>query len=477
MRVNRHVFGEYRPDTPSHLSESLAIAENVVPIENGYGPVGQFAPSGNGTLAARCMGAGAYRYNGETFIFAATSTNIYRYQTAGHTSIKSGLTTNVGMRFCPYGKFMMMTNGGDPIQKFDPGTPTTTTNLSGTAPTAKYLGVARGFLVAGYANNDPLRLDWSDTGAPTNWTAGGASLAGSFSMPSGGDITGVVGGEYGLIFQERRIVRMSFTGDDAIWQFDEISSNTGCVAPWSLVTWGRLTFFLSEKGFMVCDGTSVTPVGHEKVDRSFLSSAQISFYDQMSAAIDPVNSLYIVTLPSTNPTTKAFAFNYLLSKWSTLSLTAERIFSGFAQNYTLEELDSIYASIDAMTPSLDANDFKGGRPLLLLYDGSHRLGTLSGLNAQATIVDARREFFPGRRSRLQSVRPMTNSAIGDVLIYGRNALSDGDTTTTYSLRAGGGIIPVRQNYTFMQVGLQLPAGADWTYVQGYDADAVMGGRP
>lgn len=31
-----------------------------------------------------------------------------------------------------------------------------------------------------------------------------------------GDISGVVGREYGLIFQERRIVRMSFTGDDAV---------------------------------------------------------------------------------------------------------------------------------------------------------------------------------------------------------------------------------------------------------------------
>jgi len=475
--MQRVLFGDYLPDLPSHLSEALAIAENVVPVANGYAPVGQFAPAANGTLPGPCLGAGACRYAGSTFIFAGTGSNIYRYTTSGFASVKSGLGTTTAIRFCSYGKSMLATNGIDPIQTYDCGLATSFAALGGGAPVAGYLGVVRGFVVAGFAGGNSLRVQWSDTGNPASWTPGGASLAGQFDMPSGGDITGVVGGEYGLIFQERRIVRMSFTGDDAIWQFDEISANTGCVAPQSLVTWGRLSFFLSDKGWMMCDGNEVTPIGDQKIDKSFLSRAQNGFFDAMSAAIDPVNSLLVISIPSTAPTTELFLYSFLLGRWSSAKLTVERMLSSFGLNATIEELDAIYGSIDAMTASLDSPQFKGGRPVLMLFDGAHRLGTLSGPNAAATVVDARRELAPGQRARLRSVRPLTNAAAPQVLVYGRANLAGSDHVSVYTRRTGGGLFPTREAWSLMQVGLSMPAGADWTYVQGFDADAVGGGRP
>jgi len=482
--MQRYLFGDYLPDLPAHLSEALAIAENVVPLANGYAPIGQFAPAANGTLAGPCIGAGACRYQGTTFVFVGASltspspsTTLYRYTSSGFAPVKTGLTPSANMRFCPYGRFMLATNGVDPIQSYDCLPATTFAPLGGSPPLASFLAVVRGFVVAGYAGANPLRVQWSDTGNPANWTAGGASLAGQFDMPSGGDITGVVGGEYGLIFQERRIVRMSFTGDEAIWQFDEISANTGCVAPNSLVTWGRLTFFLSDKGWMMCDGSSVTPIGDQKIDKAFLSKAQNSFFDAMSVAIDPINSLLVASLPSTQPTTELFLYSFLLGRWTTAKLTVERLVSAFGLNATLEELDAIYGSIDAMTASFDSPQFKGGRPVLMLVDGGHRLGTLSGPNAAATLVDARREFAAGRKARLRSVRPLTNAAAPQVLVYGRDSLADSDAVTSYAQRTAGGIFPTREAWNMMQIGLTLPAGADWTYVQGFDADVVAGGRP
>lgn len=476
--MDRYLFGEYVPDLPSHLSNAIAIAENVIPLANGYGPIGQFAPATNGTMAGACKGAAAYRYASETFVFAATTANIYRYMSTGHVSLRSGLTTNTAMRFCPYGKYMIATNGADPIQRFDPGAPASFAALGGTPPTALYLGVVKGFLIAGFAGGNSLRVQWSDTGNPASWTPGGASLAGQFDMPAGGDITGVVGGEYGLIFQERRIVRMSFTGDDAIWQFDEISTNVGCVAPGSLVTWGRVTFFLSDKGFMRYDGDTgmITPIGDQKTDKTFLSKGQTAYYDGMSAAFDPVNTLYIVTVPSADPAIEQFIYSDTLHRWTTGTAQVERLFASFGLNFTLEDLDSIYSSIDDMGLSLDSPQFKGGRPILMLYDGLHRLGSLSGPNAAASIVDSRREMIPGRRTRLRAVRPITNAASGSVTVYGRASLADADAQTVYATRTGGGVYRVRENWTLIQLGLAIPAGANWTYAQGFDADGVAGGR-
>ena len=68
--------------------------------------------------------------------------------------------------------------------------------------------------MAGYAGGSGLRIAWSDNGNPASWTAGGASEAGQYDMADGGDITGIVGGEYGLVFQEERIMRMTYTADD-----------------------------------------------------------------------------------------------------------------------------------------------------------------------------------------------------------------------------------------------------------------------
>ena len=229
---------------------------------------------------------------------AATTGNIYTYSTSGYTAVASGLSgsKDIGTRFCPYGAFMLATNGTDPIKSFDPASPAAMTNLGGGPPTARFLGVVRGFVVLGYAGGNPARIAWSDNGGPANWTVGGASEAGQYDMASGGDVTGIIGGEYGLIFQEDRILRMTYTADDTIWQFDEIVSDAGCAAPKSLASWGKMSFFWSNRGFMTCDGASVQAIGDEKVDRTFRSLIDRGYFGAMSAVVDPERALYIVAV-------------------------------------------------------------------------------------------------------------------------------------------------------------------------------------
>src|SRR5262249_44786439 len=137
--------------------------------------------------------------------------------------------------------------------------------------------------------------------------------AGSLSFASGGDITGFVGGEeYGLVFQEGRIIRLVPTFDETVFDQQEISKDVGCMAPWSLASYGKQVFFLSNKGFMVTDGVSVEPIGSEKIDRSFLSIIDRTYLDNMSAVVDPRNSLYMVMCPSANPTNVMFLCQFAL---------------------------------------------------------------------------------------------------------------------------------------------------------------------
>jgi hypothetical protein len=474
------IFGEYKPDQPPHLQDGLLTAEGVYPIANGYAPLGQFVAASNGTLAAACLGATAYRAAGTVYIFAATATNIYTYALAGYTSIKSGLGTTaaIGMRFTAYNNLLLMTNGVDVIQKFDPASATVTTNLGGTPGLARFIATAAGFVVLGYAGaaaTAPMTIKWSAFGDPANWST---LDAGSYIMATGGDITGAVGGEeYCLIFQEGRIIRMVPTGDNAVWDYQEVSQDIGCVAPWSLATYGKFTFFLSAKGFMVTDGVTVQPIGDEKIDRTFLALVDRAYIGNMSAAVDPTRSLYMVMAPSANPTNKLFLCQYGLGyKWTRATQAVERLFSSFGQGTDLDSLDAIYGNLDAIPLSLDSDLFRGGVPSLMLFDGSHRLGALTGSNMAATLQGPLQEVFPGLRARIRAVRPYCNASVLTVTLGGADSLSGGITATAYTDRTNGGFYRMRQSYNLSQVTLSIAAGQAWTYVQGYDIDAVRGGR-
>lgn len=471
------IFGEYKPDQPVHLQDGLLMADGVQAIANGYAPIGQFVAAENGTLGASCVGAGAYRAAGDVFIFAATASKIRRYQSSGFSDLKTGLssTAEVGVRFCPYNDLMLITNGVDDIQKFDPATPSVTSVLDASAPTARFMAVVRGFVVAGYTDGDPLRIAWSDNGNPAAWTAGSGE-AGFQILASGGDITGVVGGEYGLIFQETRIVRMSYTADDAVWQFDDIATDVGCVAPWSLASYGKLTFFLSNKGLMVCDGVSVSAIGSEKVDRTFLHMVDRSYLSAISAVVDPRNSLYMLSVPSANPANQALLYNFALQRFTTAPITCQRMFPSLSLGMTLEDMDAVYGGLDAIALSLDSALFRGGYPLVMLFDGKGVLGTLSGANMAATLMDGMREWFPGRRARITSIRPFTDAATTTVSIIGQNSLDATPSETSFAIRSQAGFYRMRQSWNLTQIKLTIPAGAQWSFAQGYDLEAVAGGR-
>jgi hypothetical protein len=57
-------------------------------------------------------------------------------------------------------------------------------------------------------------------------------------MPSGGRITGILSGEFGVILQRNRICRMDYVGGNTIFEINEVSSNIGCVSVHTVAQWG-----------------------------------------------------------------------------------------------------------------------------------------------------------------------------------------------------------------------------------------------
>src|ERR1019366_6512986 len=198
------------------------------------------------------------------------------------------------------------------------------------------------------------------------WSASQTTMSDSQTLPDGGAITGLVGGEYGLVFQENAIQRMTFVGTPVIFQFDKISRNLGCTIEGSLAFDGVLSFFVNRRGFfMMTDGQQITPIGTQLVDRYFWTDLDTSNLNRVSSAIDPTNKVYVISYPGAGNNggtpNKMLVFNYEANRWARATPgDHELIYYGATQaSQTLESLDAISTSLDALPFSLDSSIYQG----------------------------------------------------------------------------------------------------------------------
>ena len=150
----------------------------------------------------------------------------------------------------------------------------------------------------------------------TTWTSSQVTQSDYQDLPDGGQIVGIRGGEFGVIFLERAIYRMTYIGTPFVFQFDNISRNKGCSVAGSIAQYAGITFYLSDDGFYMCDGQQVLPIGSEKVDRWFFANASASDFPNMSAAVDPLRKLVLWNFLGIDGTRKLVIYNFATKKWT-----------------------------------------------------------------------------------------------------------------------------------------------------------------
>jgi hypothetical protein len=297
MPTQRVIFTEWTPDQPS-IAENLSNAKNVVPAALGYIPF-PLAVDYSNSASENLNNVFAGRFSTTTNVFAGGATKLFRLDgsTLNMSDVsKSGGYSNISKwRFSQFGNSIIAANNINKLQSFTLGSSTTFNDLAVDAPVAKYLTTIRDFVVT--ANLDsglyPNKVQWSDINDETDWVSGGASQSDFQIVSDGGNITGLTGGEIGLVLLERAIVRMTYIGSPFFFQFDTIARGVGCVEGNSVAQYGGLTFFLGEEGFYACDGQTVTAIGNEKVDRWFWDNANPSILETMSATVDPLRKVVV----------------------------------------------------------------------------------------------------------------------------------------------------------------------------------------
>ncbi len=343
MAKTRLVFGEWTPDQPG-VTGSVTDALNCYPVANGYASLKKVEAYPNPDVVAgeTLLNAFAGKFASQNNLFAASAAKLYKFDPANNEYddvSKAGGYTASAWDITQFGPKIIVANGINKLQAYNLAGGTAFSDLSSDAPTAKYVSVVRDFVVAGNVAGAESTVYWSDINNEVNWTPAASSQADFQVLPDGGDITGLSGGEYGLVFLERAIYRMTYSGSPFFFQFDAISRAIGCISNGSIAQLADKTYFLADDGFYVCNGQTVTPIGAEKVNRWFFENAAPELISsKISATIDPIKSLVIWVVP-TSGGNKLLIYNAQVNKWSYSDQIVNSLSYLITASATLESLD------------------------------------------------------------------------------------------------------------------------------------------
>ena len=490
MRVD---FQEWLPDLPQNNSVGANIAENVLPALNSYRPFRDLTPFSE-ALSARPLGSFAARANdGNIYLFAGTTSALWKLDGDAWVDVSKvgGYTTGDGERwtFSQFGDFVVASNYSDTPQVYQLGVSTDFADLTGSPPKWKYSALIGDFLVVANTNSGgsqhSRRIQWPDIDSITSWTTGAPPSQADFQdiAGEGGQCQGIVGGsEYGTIFFEKEIWRMTYIGPPYFFRFDKMESNKGTPAPGSIVPVNRDIHYLGQDGFYKFDGQVSVPTGSNKIDKTFYQTIANDYVaSRVNGGADPINKIIFFSAASTNSAAgeadRLFILNYELLRWSYALVTTRYLFSTLQVGFTLETLDGYGSSdsIDALPFTLDSRVWQGGASIIAAFDVNNKLAFFTGSNLQAMVDTGETQLFPDRRGFISSVRPICDTNDAQISIGYRDRTGDDITESPFVAQNAIGDCNFRISARYQSAKVKIPAGASWNHIQGVDFMAVPEG--
>ncbi len=482
--------GEWAPDLPD-LGSAGITAQNVIPWPGGYKSFPSFTAVST-ALNARVQGGYFARDSASNvYNFAGTDTKLYE-QVSGSVDYVDVSRLAGGAyataiddwwEMVQWGETVIAVNFADDPQVITLGGANFAA-LGGTPPKARHAAVVRDFVVLGNINDGtsyPNRVRWSGINNSASWTVSAATQADYQDLQGdGGWVQKVIGGEYGLVFQERAVWKMTYVGSPVIFQFDMIERARGAWAPQSVIGWGNMVFFLAEDGFyMIVGGSPAIPIGEGKVDKTFLNDVKTTFNYRINAALDPTNKLVLWAYPGSGSTdgtcNKILIYNWAQKRWALVSGVGIEAFTRWASTgYTLDGLDVVSTNLDTLTPSLDSRTWTGGAQSLGVFDSSHQFNNIDGTAMDATVDTGEVQLSPGRRSEVQWARPLTDGNAASVTMRTRDRLADTATYGSASTQDATGECPLRSNARY-HAARTTTTGA-FNFIQGVELEFTEGGE-
>lgn len=492
------IFGPWEPDSAGHDTGVLAVARNVYPQKVGYGPIPALASYGTDSPFATdpCVGACYARTSsGGWIVFAGTRSKLYRLigKTWTDVSRTSGGAYNVPVdeywSFTQFGAHLIAVNINDDPQvlNVDSGS-TSFSALGGNPPRSRYVAVVGDFVVLACQSGDATRrITNSAINDSEGWTVG-VGLCDEQEFPDGGRITGLAGGEFGWVVQEKAIRQMIFQpGSDYAFRFQRVEQERGAASGYSLQAVGQRIFFISDDGFyMMLPGATPVAIGAQRVNEWFRDESDTSFFFSTISFVDPTGPRVCWAFKSTGAGAnldRVIVYDWSLDRWSYAEVEAQFWVNYATPGTALEGLD-VYGSIDGggIPYPFDSRVWEGGRPAIGAIDVSGGLSFLEGSDALAALlVTGVSHFIPGRRAFINSVHPMgTYEASTLALRIGKQESADKAVTwagpVAPSPRSGLFRLRASARQHTMELSITQTSGNRWRHAQGLLVDVVEDGE-
>jgi hypothetical protein len=349
--------------------------------------------------------------------------------------------------------------------------------LGGSPPQAAYIAIVNRFVMLAGITSLPYRVQWSDQNGTTTWD----NVTGQSNyqdLADGGRILGLAGGDqYGILFQESSIRSIIYApGTSYFFEILRIADKDGLLTAGSVINAGDKVFFISPQGFkMIAPGGYPTPIGKERFDRTFFNDLDTANLQLLMAATDPSTTrvywAYKSIAGQSGLFDKILVYDWALNKATTLEISGEFLTGLARPGITLENLDSISSSLDALPFSLDSISV-ASLVQLGMMGPSHTAGFFTGGNLEG-IMETPEEDGNGRRVFLSAARPMTDCPTAAVSIACRETAQASRTYTAETTVDSDGDCPIDGGgieTRYAAVRLRTPAGAVWTYAMGVEPE-------
>lgn len=472
---------EWNPDAAPLGVKGAPHVKNVLPGTNSYKPFPRHETISD-ALSARPRGAIDVRdRQGNGYQFVGTAATLEQASSTSWTDVsKTGgyaTGTNERWEFIAWKNQVIATNFDDNIQTIELGAGNfadLTTDFR-----CRHLAVIGDYIVAantfdstdGFVSDRVRTCQFNDE---TNWTV--SPQLGSIARElKGGPIQRVLGGEYGIIFTQKDTYRMDFVGAPSWFQIPKTLPDVGILAPGAVARIGDVAYAWSSQGFVaITAATGFVGIGAGRVDRFAFQDLDDTNLDRISAVADPQSGRIFWAYPgqgNMNGTpNRIICYDKNFDRWSYIEDEIELLWAAGGIGFTLEQLDSFAASIDDLAVTLDSSQWKGDGDILLAgFDDEFKHGFFSGMAMDAEVDVRELELNDGKRTMLQSYRPLVDGGSVDGAVGYRNNLSDPVTYTTRRPRTSTGRVTQRSNARYHRFRLYLTG--EWKDVIGVQVDA------
>lgn len=484
-------FSEWTPDR-AHAQSGMVEAQNAIAREDYYVQVPSFAVYSS-SLSAHCQGFASFiDSTGNTRTYLADASHIFRLVSASLTAAATGLSVAVGdqVEFTKFGETILATHIADPLQGITMGNASFSAIATSTLkPQGRHIAVVREFAVLGWLKEGgtdyPERVRWCATNDVSDWDAAAATQADFQDLRGpGGWVQSVVGGEYGTIFRERSITRMTYVGSPLIFQFDEVVQNRGAWAQYATIEWDNKIFYIADDGIhMLVNGVENIPIGQGKVNRYFYNRLDATHKDRISSAIFPDESVVAFGFTTSGSAgggdpDEILFYNWAANRFSWAEVDHEVLGSSLTHGYTMDGLDSIGSNLDdtdAFAHSLDSRVWAGGELQMSAVNRSHRLGHFTGAALTATLTPQERQLTAGQRSLVTGVRPLVEGTAATITVAPgtRTRLNEDVSFAAAASQNSDGICPLLSENRYHEFRTAISGGFD--VASGIEVEAVATG--